>query len=63
VTKRKACGGSRSLKGFAQTAVLLTVIQTCRVQGRSAFDFFQQALISTTLLALAVPSLLPDAST
>jgi len=31
VTKRKVCG-SRSMEGFAQTAILLTVIQTCRVQ-------------------------------
>ncbi len=47
VTKRKVCGGSRSMAGFAQTALLLTVIQTCRTQGRSALEFFQQTLMSS----------------
>lgn len=64
VTKRKVCGGSRSMTGFAQTAILLTVIQTCRTQGRSALQFFRQALIATgSLNNLAMPSLIPDAST
>jgi transposase len=64
VTKRKVCGGSRSMTGFAQTAILLTVIQTCRAQGRSALQFFRQALIATgSLNDLAMPSLIPDAST
>ena len=35
VTKRKVCGGSRSMDGFGDTADLLSVIQTCRAQGRS----------------------------
>ena len=48
VTKRKVCGGSRSMEGFAQTAILLSVIQTCRAQGRSALAFFQQALMAIT---------------
>lgn len=64
VTKRKVCGGSRSMKGFAQTALLLTVIQTCRAQGRSALDFFYQALrAAVSPKDQAMPSLLPDAST
>jgi transposase len=64
VTKRKVCGGSRSMEGFAQTAILLTVIQTCRAQGRSAFEFFKRALMATdSLNALVRPSLIPDAST
>jgi transposase len=63
VTKRKVCGGSRSLDGFAATAILLTVIQTCRSQGRSAWEFFQQALMSTTNSDLSMPSLIPDSST
>jgi Transposase IS66 family len=36
VTKRKVSGGSRSMTGLAHTASLLTVIQSCRAQGRSA---------------------------
>jgi transposase len=34
VTKRKISGGSRSMERFQDTANLLTVIQTCRHQGR-----------------------------
>jgi transposase len=30
VTKRKVCGGSRSMDGLDNTAALLTVIQTCK---------------------------------
>jgi transposase len=44
VTKRKVSGGSRSLERFGQTANLLSVIQSCRLQGRSIITFFQQAL-------------------
>ena len=44
VTKRKVCGGSRSMAGFADTANLLTVIQTCRAQGRSALEFLRQSI-------------------
>ncbi len=40
VTKRKVSGGSRSMDRFQDTANLLTVIQTCRRQGRSVMDFF-----------------------
>ena len=40
VTKRKVCGGSRSMKGFKDTASLLTVIQTCRAQGRSVIKLY-----------------------
>ncbi|WP_302885415.1 IS66 family transposase [Kovacikia minuta] len=64
VTKRKVCGGSRSMEGFAQTAVLLLVIQTCRAQGRSAFEFFKLALRTTdSSKHLLMPSLIPDTST
>jgi transposase len=52
VTKRKVCGGSRSMDGLDNTAALLTVIQTCKAQGRSALDFFRQALIDPTPLSL-----------
>lgn len=63
VTKRKVCGGSRSMEGFAQTAILLTVIQTCRAQKRSAFEFFKQVLISGNLPEIyTMPSLIPGNS-
>jgi transposase len=52
VTKRKVCGGSRSMDGLENTAALLTVIQTCRAQGRSVVDFFRQALIDPSALSL-----------
>lgn len=48
VTKRKVSGGSRSMVRFKDTANLLSVIQTCRFQGRSVMDFFTQALMATT---------------
>ncbi len=40
VTKRKISGGSRSMERFQDTANLLTVIQTCRHQGRSVRRVF-----------------------
>jgi hypothetical protein len=46
VTKRKVPGGSRSMTGFSHTASLLTVIQSCRAQGRSVLEFFREALAS-----------------
>ena len=58
VTKRKVCGGSRSMARFEQTADLLSVIQTCRFQARSAMAFFREA-ISAHSCALAMPSLIP----
>lgn len=44
VTKRKVSGGSRSMERFQDTANLLTLIQTCRRQGRSVTEFFAQAI-------------------
>jgi transposase len=52
VTKRKVCGGSRSMDGLHNTAALLTVIQTCRAQGKSVIDFFRQALIDPSSISL-----------
>jgi len=52
VTKRKVCGGSRSMNGLENTAALLTVIQTCKAQGKSALEFFRQALIDPMALSL-----------
>ena len=58
VTKRKVSGGSRSMARFKQTANLLSVIQTCRFQTRSAMAFFREA-ISAHSCELAMPSLIP----
>lgn len=58
VTKRKICGGSRSIARFKQTADLLSVIQTCRFQARSAMAFFREA-ISAHSSDFSMPSLLP----
>ncbi|MHC5772121.1 MAG: IS66 family transposase [Nostoc sp.] len=60
VTKRKVSGGSRSMERFQHTANLLTVVQTCRRQGRSVIDFFVQALIADSDNSLSHPSLLPQ---
>jgi transposase len=62
VTKRKISGGSRSRERFEQTAKLLSVVQTCRRQGRSVIAFFGQALKATLGLD-AAPSLIPSSCT
>lgn len=59
VTKRKVSGGSRSMERFQDTANLLTVIQTCRRQGRSVIDFFDQAIKAIVNPAVQTPSLIP----
>jgi transposase len=63
VTKRKVSGGSRSLSRFADTANLLTVVQTCRSQLRSVLDFFGDALRAHISHQIAYPSLIPIFST
>ena len=63
VTKRKVSGGSRSMGRFAQTADLLSVIQTCRRQGRSVMEFFRKALIAKSGSGTSQPSLLPQPTT
>jgi transposase len=60
VTKRKVSGGSRSMERFQHTANLLTVVQTCRRQGRSVIDFFVQALLADSINSQSRPSLLPQ---
>ncbi|WP_422614737.1 IS66 family transposase [Microcoleus asticus] len=59
VTKRKVSGGSRSISRFEQTADLLSVIQTCRFQGKSAMTFFRDA-ISAHSCDLFMPSFIPQ---
>jgi transposase len=56
VTKRKICGGSRSMKGFTDTAVLLSVVQTCRAQGRSIISFLISAISRSSSSFSLIPS-------
>lgn len=60
VTKRKVSGGSRSMERFQDTANLLTVIQTCRRQGRSVIQFFEQAIKAMVNPDVQAPSLIPQ---
>ena len=62
VTKRKVSGGSRSMSRFEQTADLLSVIQTCRFQGKSAMAFFRDAM-SAHSCNFFMPSLIPQSQT
>jgi len=62
VTKRKVSGGSRSFERLKQTASNLSVIQTCRFQGRSVVDFFEQTLMATISFTER-PSLIPQFDT
>jgi transposase len=48
------------MQRFEQTADLLSVIQTCRQQARSAIQFFQQALITAAHPQQPTPSLIPE---
>lgn len=41
-------------------ANLLTVVQTCRRQGRKGIDFFAQALLAGSINSQSRPSLLPQ---
>lgn len=63
VTKRKVCGGSRSMDRFAQTADLLSVVQTSHVQGRSVIEFFKQVLMAQSGVGFSMPSLIPPSIT
>lgn len=58
VTKRKVSGGSRSMERFQDTANLLTVVQTCRRQGRSVIEFFEQAIKAIVNPKVQAPSLI-----
>ena len=59
VTKGKVSGGSVSMERFQYTANLLTVIQTCRPQGLSLIEFFDQPIKAMVNSALQIPSLIP----
>ena len=52
------------MERFQQTANLLTVVQTCRRQGRLVIDFFEQSLIAIAGHDdFSVPSLIPQSYT
>jgi transposase len=63
VTRRKVSGGSRTMDRFAQTADLLSVVQTCRRQYRSAMEFFVKALQANSHATFKTPSLIPEPNT
>lgn len=63
VTKRKVSRSSRSIGGFKDTANSLTVIQTCRLQGRSVIELFEQAIKAMVIPHVQAPSLIPQIST
>jgi transposase len=55
---RKTSFGNRSVQGEVATARLLTVTQTCRMQGRNALDYLRVAIVCHCRRQSA-PSLLP----
>lgn len=48
------------MERFQDTANLLTVVQTCRRQGRSVIEFFAQAIKAIVNPSLQAPSLIPQ---
>jgi transposase len=61
VIDRHVTQGTRSAKGRCANERLWTVIATCALQGRSAFEFILQAVLASFQDA-PPPSLLPDSS-
>ena len=59
VQLRKIIFGNRSAPGEVATARLLTVTQTCRMQGRNALEYLTEAIIRYRRRQSA-PSLLPQ---
>ena len=59
VQLRKIIFGNRSAQGEVATARLLTVTQTCKMQGRNALEYLTEAIIRYRRLQSA-PSLLPQ---
>ena len=48
------------MERFKDTANLLTVVQTCRRQGRSVIEFFEQAIKALANQNVQSPSLIPQ---
>jgi transposase len=59
VVNRKVWGGNRTQAGAAAQGVLMSVLETCRRQTRSAIDYVSQTLRSAGNLLLPRPQLLP----
>jgi transposase len=59
VVNRKVYGGNRTTAGAQAQGVLLSVMETCRRQARSALDYVSQTLRSAGNLLLPRPVLLP----
>ena len=57
---RRICQGNKTEQGAWVTERLLTVIHTCRMQGRHRIDFLTEA-ITAHRIVLPAPSLLPRA--
>ena len=60
VVKRKISGPTRSRRGDLFIARGFSVIETCRRQGRDAFEYMQQA-VTAWLHNVAAPSWVPPA--
>jgi transposase len=56
---RRICQGNKTLKGATITERLLTVTQTCRMQGIDPIEFLTQAILAHRK-GLPAPSLLPQ---
>lgn len=63
MTKRKLSAGSRSMSRFEKTAKLLSVVQTCRFQGRSFMQFLKEALSAIAHPGLPYPTLIQTVPT
>lgn len=59
VVNRKVWGGNRTKTGARAQGVLMSVLETCRRQTRSAVDYLSQTLRAATNLLLKRPTLLP----
>jgi transposase len=59
VVNRKVWGGNRTAAGAHAQGVLMSVLETCRRQARSALDYLSQTLRSVGNLLLPRPVLLP----
>ena len=59
VVNRKVWGGNRTETGARAQSVLMSVLETCRRQVRSALDYVSQTLRSAGNLLLPRPILLP----
>ena len=59
VIKRKLSYGTRSGRGLQFTERIFSTVQTCKMQGRVAFDFIGNA-VQSWLGGVRAPSLVPE---